>query len=163
MTKATTNQEIRKVEYARGSVEYNDVYAEILSLGVIRHPRENPSGVAKYSDGAYALYFPSRPIELSALIPLSGRVVALRIEANREVWYKWYEVGNTSNIQGDGNIVATGYFSNNPNKVTLYSVRSENGGFSLIQGGHCDYEAITYENGLELQRTYYEVKKQCVK
>ena len=156
MITASTDGNTRKLEYGNKHKEFHKIYSEVLSLGLIKMPKQAPSGLAKYSDGSYAIYLPYRPDNLGHIIPASAVVVAIRIEADKTIWYKWYERGNTSDISSDSNAVATGRFSNS-NKITLYY--TEEGSFESAIRVMNDYSAITYLNGAILHNTVYKIQE----
>lgn len=108
----------RRVEYPLNSVGYFSLLAEIGSK--ITHTLSmRPSLVGKNSDGTYSLYYTENPDP--DIFNKDYILYCVKYSAGKDNIYKGYLRGNTSSIQSEHNIEATGVYINTTEEiVTLY-------------------------------------------
>mgnify|MGYP006883062058 CR=1 FL=1 len=118
-----TNGHKRKEEYNISSKEYIDVVFS-LSKEIKRHKLSSPVKVSIYDNG-YALSYAKGTLnKVVNGVNLYLYQCAVYFINGHEVYYKYYEDGNTTSIKKDFKIHSTGkYLLDRENEVTLYTVQ----------------------------------------
>ena len=146
---ATTNKEVRRIEYLRGSEEYSSM------LGQLHDNYGDPHVIGK-EENLYSLYYDHNFDNKFG--DSSADIYALKINKDTgKVTRKVYYEGNTSNLTVDYEVVVTGEFLDEPNTYTLY--QGEGATLTDAITMSKPFIGTTYKDGLITRVTNY-IKKE---